>query len=160
MTMNKWTPETNPMILRRVGKTGEEAAELSKVCSRIVIQGIDGSDPRTDKTNISALTEEIADVIAQCEVCIESLGLDTEFIAGRVFYKKARMAEWESMFQPEPPKYEVGDFAILVRFGNESVMEITEVSINHGGTGKHRYYGKDKAGAIAAYEDELRGEVK
>ena len=36
--MTKWIPESDPMILRRVGKTGEECAELSKVCSRITIQ--------------------------------------------------------------------------------------------------------------------------
>lgn len=98
MALNKWTPESNPMILRRVGKTGEELAELGKVCSRITIQGIDGIDPATGVSNRDALTKEIADVMAQCDVCIDALGLDWDAIRNRMRDKVEQMREWESMF--------------------------------------------------------------
>ena len=98
MAMSKWIPETDPMILRRVGKTGEECAELSKVCSRITIQGLDGVDPATGGSNRRALAKEIADVLAQCEVTIRTLGLSREFIEARAAEKEAQMAEWEALF--------------------------------------------------------------
>ena len=99
MAMNKWIPETNPMILRRVGKTGEEAAELVKVCCRITIQGMSGVDSETGKSNTQALCEEIADVMAQCQVTIKAFGLSGEFIADRIHKKEMQMAEWESKFK-------------------------------------------------------------
>ena len=98
MAMNKWIPETNQMVLRRVGKTGEECAELSKVCSRITIQGVDGIDPATGVSNRDALAKEIADVIAQCFVTINALGLDNDAIKARAHDKQAQMAEWEALF--------------------------------------------------------------
>ena len=100
MALTKWTPETNPMILRRVGKTGEELAEAAKVCSRIVIQGIDGIDPATKESNRDALSKEIADVLAQCQVTIRALELDPGPIIARTDAKVAQMAEWEAMFEP------------------------------------------------------------
>lgn len=98
--VTKWVPESNPMVLRRAGKTGEECAELSKVCSRITIQGLGGVDPESGLTNIEALAKEVADVMAQCEVTIEALGLPRRFIKARVAKKIALMAEWEAMFSP------------------------------------------------------------
>lgn len=98
MAMNKWVPESNPMILRRVGKTGEECAELSKVCSRITIQGLDGIDPETGKTNRQALANEVADVMAQCEVTIRKLGLNRRAINLRAYEKEQQMIEWEALF--------------------------------------------------------------
>lgn len=99
--MNKWIPESDPMILRRVGKTGEECAELSKVCSRITIQGLDGVDPATGVSNREALAKEIADVMAQCEVTIEALGLDVDSIDARSLDKRRQMREWEAMFSTQ-----------------------------------------------------------
>jgi NTP pyrophosphatase (non-canonical NTP hydrolase) len=100
MAMSKWIPESDPMVLRRVGKTGEECAELAKVCSRITIQGLDGVDPATGDSNRRALAKEVADVLAQCEVTIQALGLPREFIEARVDIKVQHMAEWEAMFAP------------------------------------------------------------
>lgn len=95
--MNPWVPESNPVILRRVGKTGEEAAELSKVCFRIVIQGLHGIDPDTKQTNLAELVKEMADVMAQIEVNIETLGLDVTFMSRRIETKKRLMVEWEEL---------------------------------------------------------------
>ncbi len=101
MALSKWIPESDPMVLRRAGKTGEECAELAKVCSRITIQGLDGVDPATGESNRRALAKEIADVVAQCLVTIEAFGLPREFIDERVNIKRDQMAEWEAMFAPE-----------------------------------------------------------
>lgn len=101
MALNKWIPESDPMVLRRVGKTGEECAELSKVCSRITIQGLAGVDPATGESNRRALAKEIADVLAQCEVTIVAMGLPREFIEERAAIKREQMAEWEAMFSQD-----------------------------------------------------------
>jgi hypothetical protein len=100
MALSKWIPESDPMVLRRVGKTGEECAELSKVCSRITIQGLDGVDPATGVGNREALAKEIADVMAQCEVTMEALALDADAIDLRSLEKRRQMREWEAMFAP------------------------------------------------------------
>lgn len=119
--MSKWIPESDQMILRRVGKTGEECAELSKVCSRITIQGLDGVDPATGEANRAALAKEIADVVAQCYTTISALGLDDDAIRVRCIEKQRQMAEWEAMFQPQEPgapwSPRLGD---LVRYGDGS----------------------------------------
>lgn len=103
MKMNKWEPESNPKILRRVGKTGEECSELLKVINRIVIQGYDGIDPDTAEHNSAALTKEIADVYAQLDETVENLNLDAEFIATRRAEKRSQMQEWESYFAKADP---------------------------------------------------------
>ena len=100
MALTKWIPESDPMVLRRVGKTGEECAELGKVCSRVTIQGLDGVDPETGVSNRDALAKEIADVLAQCKVTINALGLDEHAIYARCQNKVGQMAEWEAMFSP------------------------------------------------------------
>jgi NTP pyrophosphatase (non-canonical NTP hydrolase) len=105
MKMSKWVPESNQMVLRRVGKTGEECSELSKVCNRIVIQGLHSIDPSSGLTNIEELAKEVADVIAQCEVTIKMLHLPRKFIEDRVAKKVELMAEWESLFDPIDPEF-------------------------------------------------------
>lgn len=100
-SLTMWNTEQSPLILRRVGKTGEEAAELLKVTNRIVLQGLAGIDPSSGKTNVQALTEEIADVMAQCDVCIDALGLDWDVIRRRVRQKVELMREWEAMYSPQ-----------------------------------------------------------
>lgn len=98
--MSKWTPTTDLMLLRRMGKTGEEAAELSAVTNRCIIQGIDEVDPGTEKVNRQRLTDEIADVQAQLVCTVLALKLDLEYIAERTAQKIAQMREWEAMFPP------------------------------------------------------------
>jgi hypothetical protein len=96
--MQKWIPEKDPKILRRVGKTGEEASELAKVCCRIVIQGIEGFDPETRVSNKDALIMEIADVFAQCELMIEQFELSLDEIKARIDEKRKQAEMWEDMF--------------------------------------------------------------
>jgi NTP pyrophosphatase (non-canonical NTP hydrolase) len=102
MVMSMWIPETNQKVLRRVGKTGEECAELSKVCSRITIQGLDGVDPATGESNRRALAKEVADVMAQCLETIDALDLPLGFIEERAAIKRKQMAEWEALFNQAP----------------------------------------------------------
>lgn len=64
-----WTPITDPVDLKYLGKTGEETNELGAIVCRTIIQGWGGVDPKTGKTNIACLEDEIADV----ESCIELL---------------------------------------------------------------------------------------
>lgn len=99
--MQPWKHETDGLTIRRVGKLNEELAELSKVASRIIIQGIDSLDPKSKKSNRESITEEIADVMAQCQLCVEQLNLDYIAIEHRIDAKKKRMEEWELVLKEE-----------------------------------------------------------
>jgi hypothetical protein len=107
MALSKWIPTTDLVMLRRMGKLTEEAAELINVAARCIIQGIDEVDPGTGKVNRLRLEHEIADVMAQCRVTISALNLDRDKINLRIFEKQGQMAEWEAMFKsdkvPWPP---------------------------------------------------------
>jgi len=96
--LTKWTPTTDLMMLRRMGKLIEELGELSNVAARCIIQGIDEVDPGTGKVNRQRLHDELADVLAQVHCTIETLGLSSTGIAERRNDKIAQMAEWEAMF--------------------------------------------------------------
>lgn len=98
MALSKWIPTTDLMMLRRMGKLSEELGELQAVAARCVIQGIDEVDPGSGKANRLRLEQEIADVIAQCEVTMKALGLNESAINMRVYQKAQQMAEWEAMF--------------------------------------------------------------
>lgn len=100
MALNKWTPTTNLLMLRRMGKLVEELGELGSVAARCIIQGIDAIDPGSGKVNRLRLENELADVIAQCSVTIKDLKLDSHAITERAVMKQGLMAEWEAMFQP------------------------------------------------------------
>ncbi len=103
MALNKWTPTTDLMTLRRMGKLGEELGELQAVAARVIIQGIEEIDPSSGELNRLRLENEIADVLAQCGVSIRALHLDYHRILERQAGKEAQMAEWEAMFDPEAP---------------------------------------------------------
>lgn len=103
MAMSKWTPTTDLLMLRRMGKLIEELGELSNVAARCIIQGIDETDPGTGKVNRLRLEHEIADVMAQCRVTIEALGLDMGAISLRSAQKRAQMQEWEALFEDDKP---------------------------------------------------------
>lgn len=96
--LSMWTTTTDPMMLRRMGKLGEELGELQAVAARCVIQGIDEIDPGTGRVNRDRLQDEIADVMAQCETTIRALGLDSLYVYTRRGEKMRVMREWEAMF--------------------------------------------------------------
>lgn len=153
--MNKWTPTTNLMMLRRMGKLQEELAELSSVAARCIIQGIDEVDPGSGQINRMRLEHELADVLAQCECTIESLSLDKLKINRRAHQKRGQMAEWEAMFR-EPPAPGVWPIGTLLRYdsGETALMRVTSVSVGHGGS-KARYYGQQCfGGAVGAYHEQ------
>lgn len=97
-TVSMWIPTTNLMLLRRMGKLGEELGELQSVASRIIIQGLDETDPATGKINRDRLQEEIADVYAQLDETIFRLSLNVTDIQSRRLTKRHLMNQWEELF--------------------------------------------------------------
>lgn len=98
MAMSPWQIETDPLRVRRLGKTLEEINELGAVLARCTIQGIDEIDPSSGKTNRQRLEEETADVLAQIVCNIEALALNRPAIHARRDEKIRQMVEWESIY--------------------------------------------------------------
>ena len=97
-TMNKWTPTTDLLELRRLGKLGEELGEAASVAARCIIQGIDATDPASGKINRERLENELADVQAQIGCTVLAFALDQDRMAMRTAEKMRQMAEWEALF--------------------------------------------------------------
>lgn len=100
-TLTKWIPTTDLLSLRRLGKLSEELGELQAAAARCIIQGIDEIDPASGIYNRQRLTNEMADVIAQCICTIKAFELDEQLIDGRINDKQRQMREWESMFKDD-----------------------------------------------------------
>lgn len=94
-----WVPMSDPIDLAHLGKLGEEAAELARICSRIIIQGIEGTSPDDDKTNKHALEDEIADVFAMAGLCIARFKLSVDEISRREQGKKVMKRTWFDMLR-------------------------------------------------------------
>lgn len=92
-----WVPVTDPKLIRRLNKSNEELSELLKANVRALLQGLDGIDPATNETNLTAITKETADVLAQCECTIKRLNLDRDFIEKRRLEKIQLMTDWEGL---------------------------------------------------------------
>ncbi len=88
---------TDPLDLKHLGKFGEELGECSAAVSRCIIQGIDASEPVTDKPNRKWLEEEMADVFANLCLVGEHFSLDIEWIMARAEKKMAQLKIWHAM---------------------------------------------------------------
>lgn len=75
-TVSRWVPTTNLMTLRRLGKLGEELGELAMICAVCIEQGNAAYDLQSNCPAAGSVTREIADVLAQCKVTKEVLGLN------------------------------------------------------------------------------------
>ncbi len=102
--MNPWKPETDPVVIRRMGKSSEELSELIEAASRllkamqrVIIQGKEGIDPHTNEMNLQALEKESADVMAQIMTTIDVMELNLPNIRTRMLIKCYQMAEWERL---------------------------------------------------------------
>jgi NTP pyrophosphatase (non-canonical NTP hydrolase) len=87
-----WHPIKNAVDLKHLGKLGEEVGELGRIVSRTIIQGLDGIDPENGKINREELQNEIADVIANIELCAQRFGLTVDH--ERIRRKKAQQRAW------------------------------------------------------------------
>ena len=92
-----WIPMSEPINMAHIGKLGEEASELARICCRIMIQGIDAIDPDSKIANRWSLQDEIADVYAMAGLCIARFKLNVDVIEVRERRKKAMKRTWFDM---------------------------------------------------------------
>ena len=97
--MQKWTPTTDSLQLRRFGKLCEELGELQAVAARCIIQGIDEIDPSSGIVNRARLQDEVSDVYAQLNVLINDLELDYLYILRRTQQKVGNMRKWDELVE-------------------------------------------------------------
>lgn len=97
VSVTPWTPITDVLTLKKIGKLQEELNELGAAVARVLIQGIDEREPTTGKLNRTWLCEEMGDVMAQMELLGEHFNLSTDFIHKRMD-KKIKLARiWHGM---------------------------------------------------------------
>lgn len=94
-----WLPESRTVIHQALGKAAEEAAELSKILSRCLIQGLDEKDPESWKPNFDSLAEELADLEATTQWLFELLDLDVEAHNARADRKLDGFRRWQQMLE-------------------------------------------------------------
>lgn len=93
--ISPWMPEPNALTHQAIGKLGEEAAELAAIAFRCLIQGLNGSEPVTDKGNARSLQEEMSDVVAALAFVRELTGVDVD--QDRVERKLSGYHRWAGM---------------------------------------------------------------
>lgn len=91
-----WRPVTDPADLAILGKALEEAGELVAILGRCVIQGLDGVDPKTGRTNRLALQEELSDNMAQRYFLEERYNLDKAEMSRRWSAKISFLQRWHA----------------------------------------------------------------
>lgn len=98
---SKWVPISNKVDLAHLGKLGEEASALSGIAHRCIIQGLRNGEanPDTGKLNIEALEDEIANVMAQCQMNVARFDLNKERIAIRAARKVRMKQAWHVMLE-------------------------------------------------------------
>ena len=95
--LSPWHPITEPVLLKHLGKLAEEVNELGAIVARIIIQGVDECNPDTGELNRHALESEMADVLANCQLVGEHLGLNIDRVTERAKKKLAKLQAWHRM---------------------------------------------------------------
>ncbi|AID18376.1 hypothetical protein PPF1_63 [Rhizobium phage vB_RleM_PPF1] len=94
-----WKPEPDVLLHQGLGKACEEAGELTKILARCLIQGIDGVDPGTGKSNRQALFDEIADIDAAVRWLRELV--NDQYDAARADRKLNGFRLWQQMLEED-----------------------------------------------------------
>ena len=74
---------------------------ISAIVARSIIQGVDGSNPKTGKINRDALQEELCDVLALICVTSHELSMSALVMRERIEMKKEMFESW-ALFDPPP----------------------------------------------------------
>lgn len=89
-----WVPMSKPKDVKILGKTLEEVNELGSALSRCLIQGINEQHTDGNKTNKQWLEQEIGDVLATVNACIDNFDLDIDHIGERRMLKEEFLEGW------------------------------------------------------------------
>lgn len=149
--MSPWHVLNDPKAQRRLGKLGEELGELQAIQSRIGIQGVEGINPENGKVNRQALAEEVADVIAQCYLCIEHFDLPREFVDVRIAEKKVQMTIWDDLVDSDKTtlsgetRFGIGT---ILRYSDGPTALFRVETVSHTNFDLPRYYGTQCMGGI------------
>lgn len=95
--VSPWVPMTDPIDLKCTGKFLEELGECTAAVARCQIQGINECEPVTGKLNKQWLEEEIADVIANINICVTRFDLNISAIDERVDRKYKLLQQWHKL---------------------------------------------------------------
>lgn len=103
--LKPWKPMTDVVDLKYIGKLNEELGELITILSRCQIQGIDEHNEKEGKSNRLCLRDEIADVMAGCELIVERFFDIKEDLNAIIFRKGIKKSFLRKMHKAPSLKY-------------------------------------------------------
>lgn len=92
-----WTPITDIILLKHLGKLSEELSECNSAVARCIIQGVDECEPSTGECNRDWLQKELADVLCNIRLVVNHLGLSWDEIRARSDFKENHLKRWHNM---------------------------------------------------------------
>lgn len=96
---NPWQPMSDPVDIAVIGKALEERGEAIAAMGRALIQGMDGTEPGTGKSNRQNVQDELADEAATGAHVIAHFGLNRDEMPARVQRKHGHLARWFAMLR-------------------------------------------------------------
>ncbi len=147
-TISRWVPTTNLMTLRRLGKLIEELGELAYAFASYfcMCPPADAGYDDVREPIIRSITEEIADVIAQCKVTADVIGLDRN----RIHSERDRLrSEWTNQVQGGTETNVIETVGTLVNVAGRCIIQGLD-AIDPASNRQNRARLED---AIAAVED-------
>lgn len=92
---NPWHPMNDPIDIKHIGKFIEELGECVSAAARVLIQGIEECEPVTKKPNKEWLEDEIADIKANIDLCVDRFKLSIN--KDREERKKKYLKQWHDL---------------------------------------------------------------
>lgn len=95
-----WVPMSKPRDISVIGKNLEELGEGVAALARALIQGMDGTEPSTGKSNRQWVQEELSDVRTTADLTVEHFDLDEMAMGVRSIRKASFLRRWFGIFAP------------------------------------------------------------
>lgn len=89
-----WHPMTDQVSVKHLTKLIEELGEATSAAARCLMQGMDGVNPHGGEVNRVWLQNELADVLANINLCTTQFDLSEGYMVGRAMKKSQRLREW------------------------------------------------------------------
>lgn len=123
MRVTRWVPTTNLMVLRRMGKLGEELGETAVALAECIEDGLHVANS-VEGRDREALAKEIADVLTQCKLTIEALGLQVELaVVDAAAMQRPTLVPWLRQSEQASVRKLLGSVGLTMSVASRCVIQ-------------------------------------